>query len=155
MTVRIRRRGVLAGGAAALAAGIAVSLWLGDRDAAPVESRPWIAAKGAPSVAIFVKRGERTTLWDGTRPLRSGDRLRIRIAPEGHAHVFVAAREASGGLRTLFAGPVEGEEFLVPGTWEVDGQGGSEHIFVGLASEPLPAEEMSWQTEIVLPKELR
>lgn len=146
---RVRRVGYAI--AAALAAGIVAFFWLAEREPAPPPKGEWIAAKGAPSVAIFVRRGERTRLWDGASPLRGGDRLRIRVAPEGHAHLLVASREEGGELRTLFAGPVDGAEFLVPGTWEVDAEGEAERIFVGLA--PTPAGELSWQTEIVLPKE--
>lgn len=134
-------------GAAAIAASVALVL------AVPARA-PWLAAKGMPSVAIYVKRGQALTLWDGVSPVRAGDRLRVRIAPEGYDHVAVASRSRSGALVPLFEGPIDdrSSEFLVPGSWEVDAEPGSERLVIGLDHRAVPLAEAAWKTELELPK---
>src|SRR5439155_8785211 len=48
-------------------------------------------AKGAPSVAVYVKRGDVVSLWDGHAPFASGDALRLKISPQGFGRVAVAS----------------------------------------------------------------
>lgn len=113
----------------------------------------WVAAKGSPSVGIYVKRGNRLGLWDGESPVLPGDRLRIRISPRGFTHVALASRTPDGRLHLLFDGAVgEAEEFLIPGSWEIDDQGGQEELVIGLDHGPVDLEAANWRTELTLPK---
>lgn len=113
----------------------------------------WVAAKGSPSVGIYVKRGNQLRLWDGESPVLPGDRLRIRISPRGYRHVALASRAQNGRLTPLFEGAVgEAEDFLIPGSWEVDDQGGQEELVIGLGNVPVDLETAPWRTELTLPK---
>lgn len=132
---------------------------VGGRGAQPTEqSGPsnragWVAAKGSPSVGVYVKRGNQLGLWDGESPVLPGDRLRIRISPRGFTHVALASRTPDGRLHPLFDGAVgEAEEFLVPGSWEIDDQGGQEELVIGLDHGPVDLESATWRTELTLPK---
>ena len=48
-----------------------------------------VTAKGMPSIALYVKRGDHVSLWDGQSSLASGDSLRLKVTPEGFSFVSV------------------------------------------------------------------
>ncbi|AKU91399.1 hypothetical protein [Vulgatibacter incomptus] len=140
----------------ALAAGVALG-WFGHARVAepPADETPgWIAAKGAPSVAIYVKRGERVRLWDGATALQPGDRLRVRITPESYTHALLAMWDpASGSWTPLFEGEVPGSgPFFVPGTWELDPAPGAERLAIALDRGPVGLDRAAWRTELAIPK---
>ncbi|HEY0840117.1 MAG TPA: hypothetical protein VGD74_08015, partial [Vulgatibacter sp.] len=106
--------------APALAAAVATVWFAGPPEPAP-PGQAWLATKGGPSFAIFVKRGDDLVLWDGASPLVAGDRIRVRVAPKEFTHVAVGARDASGAWSVLYRGELgPGAEVLLPGSWEVD-----------------------------------
>jgi hypothetical protein len=122
-----------------------------------------VAAKGSPSVALYLKRGEQVSLWDGHAPVRPGDRLRLEVAAEGLGHVLVAA--PGGFAQPLFSGAIDPKKpALLPTSWLVDDSPGSESLLVVLSAEPLSADEATaavaahqrdgrvWTTELTLPK---
>ena len=138
----------LIGAPAVAALAVAAALVL---PSAPKE--PWIATKGAPSIAIFVKRGATMALWDGASPFQPGDRIRLRIAPHGFTHAAVAVFDPlTGGWSTLFEGEVGGEEKLIPGSWEVDAAPETERLLVALDAGPVRLDRAAWSKEFLLQK---
>jgi len=86
----------------------------------PMPNEPSTRAKGQPSFAVWVVRPEATTLWDGRSPLRSGDRLQLRLASAGFTQLVVGV-EQGGHWEQLFEGPVNAEgETQLPQSWLVD-----------------------------------
>lgn len=117
------------------------------------EGQEWLAAKGAPSFAIFVKRGEKLALWDGESPLIPGDRLRIRVAPHEFTHVALGSLDESGSWSVLYRGELGANpDVLLPGSWEVDGTPGKEHLVIALDRRPVDIEAAPWRREVELPK---
>ncbi|MFP2924477.1 hypothetical protein ACLESO_04530 [Pyxidicoccus sp. 3LG] len=131
------------------------------------EAPDYIAAKGAPAVAVHIKRGDQVFLWDGRASLAPEDRIRLRVASSGYRYVTVAARspDGPGGWTLLFAGPLSpGAETVLPASWRVDAAPGDELLRVIFSTEPLPETravelfseaprtERLWTTELRLPK---
>jgi len=138
----------LIGAPALAAAAVAVALLL---PSPPKE--PWVATKGAPSVSLFVMRGATLSRWDGSAPFQPGDRIRLRVAPQGFTHVAVAAFDPlTKTWVPLFEGEVAGDEKLLPGSWELDAAPGSERILVALDTGPVRLDGAAWSRELVLPK---
>jgi hypothetical protein len=135
----------------------------------PLPARtPYVAAKGGPSVAVYLKRGELVFLWDGHSKVLPGDRIRLRIQAAEFRSVVVTSPSLNGPV-TLYQGPLHGDTEL-PVAWEVDGQGDAERLHVMLtapasanpsgdeqsASEQntIPQTSATWIQEYVLPKDL-
>ncbi|MCC6808599.1 MAG: hypothetical protein IT381_14340 [Deltaproteobacteria bacterium] len=106
-----------------------------------------VTAKGAPSVAVYVKRGDTVFLWNGRAPLRANDTIRLKIVPEEMR--FVEVRDASGAV--LYKGELTPPETTLPVAWRIDEQGEAEHLTVWLGRAP--GAEMKKHVELVLPKE--
>ncbi len=132
--------------------------------AAPTsEAEPYVAAKGDPGVAVYVMRGGRVFSWNGSESLRSGDRIRLGVAPGRFRHVAVYTRKG-GSVVTLYRAELNGATDL-PAAWTVDEQGEAEHMVVVLSARPLADAELAerdrqraflpdiWARELVLPKE--
>jgi hypothetical protein len=145
---------------AALAAVLAVA-YLPRPDAEPAR------AKGAPAVALYVKRGDTVSAWDGKSRIRPGDRLRVGVRGAGYAQVSVASVPPLGDPTVLYSGPVERVgETLLPLSFRVEGAGAAEVLSVVLGTRPIaPAEHASppgparrtgvWAIRLQLPKEER
>jgi hypothetical protein len=133
-------------GAAGLSAAATVAL-LVMRPAHRVEETSYDTTRGAPSVGLYVKRGTNVSLWDGQSPMQPGDRLRLKVVPEGLTHVTVfSPAPASTGpaptLKVLYAARVEPHrENLLPRTWEVDHAGGRESLLVVLSRSPISVDQ--------------
>lgn len=125
-----------------------------------------VRAKGAPVVAVYLKREGAVVAWDGRTPVRGGDRLRLGIRGAGFAHVSVATvPRAPAPPEILYAGPVAPDgETLLPAAFRVDGRGDEEVLSILLGAAPLPAErhatrcgalppDRCWATRIALPRE--
>ncbi|WP_373049281.1 hypothetical protein [Vulgatibacter sp.] len=123
---------------------------------APVEPPPYVAPKGMPSVALYVLRDGRTTLWNGTEPLRPGDRIRLKVAPEGFAWLAVSTRAADGSFGTLHHARIDpAVEYLLPESWRLDDAPGPERIHVALDAAPTDPEGAAWTTTLEIPKAAR
>lgn len=154
----------LFGGAAA--AGAAAVLLL-----SPARPRPrdialhgtLVAAKGSPAVALYVKRGEQVSLWDGHAPVQAGDRLQLEVSGEGFSQLLIAT--PGGFAQPMFAGALDASRpMLVPKSWRVDESPGPETLDVVLSAAALSVDEASaavvshrrdaqvWTTELTLPK---
>jgi hypothetical protein len=135
---------------------------------APVSQQPslpgsLVASKGTPAVALYVKRGEQVTLWDGHAPVQAGDRLQIEVAGEGFSQLLIAT--PGGFAKPLFQGALDAKHStLVPQSWRVDQSPGPETLDIVISVGALSAEEASaavsahrrdakvWTTELTLPK---
>lgn len=124
-----------------------------------------VREKGAASVALYLKRGDAVSTWNGRSPLRPGDRLRIGIRGAGYGHVSIAVIPASGGApAVLYAGPLsERGESLLPISFRVDSPPRKEVLSVIVGDDPVaPAEHVAspprsrgkrWAIRITLPEE--
>lgn len=103
---------------------------------------PFIAAKGAPSVAVYLKRGDSVTLWDGQRRMLAGDRLRLKVIPEGFGQVAAVAI-VDGAFKVLYRGAVPpGVESFLPASWKVDQTPAPNHLGVVFSLTPLGDAEL-------------
>ena len=103
--------------------------------------------RGAPSVGLYVKRGPRVQLWDGRMPIAPGDRLRLKVVPEGFTHVAVFSRsdapEAESRAQLLLSQPITPDgETLLPRAWQVDDSPGAEVLVVVLGRQPLSTHDL-------------
>jgi hypothetical protein len=137
-----------AGGFVAAAAACTVLLVVGTQSqqqrhvpAADPAGGLYLGSKGLPSVWIYVKRDGGPELWDGKKPLASGDRLRVKVDPGGHDRVQVYAMRAGDNPALLYGGRItQGQGTILPDAWEVDASPGPERLFVVLANrDVLPA----------------
>ena len=102
-------------------------------DGAP-PSPPYTNVRGAPSTGVYVRRGPRTALWDGQTPLRAGDALRIRVAPEGYTRVTVFLQKALAPWSVLYEGDIDPRRTqLLPRAWELDGHNEDERLVTVLS----------------------
>lgn len=142
-----KRRAVLI--ALSAAAGLLFVLRSGVIDRRPqVDGSEVVREKGEPAIAVFLKRGERVWQWDEKSSVRAGDRLRLKILAAGYEHVAVAAPTGEAKrLRLLYGGRLERSETLLPTSWEIDAQPGTEVLHVFLSRRPILEEELSRPTE--------
>jgi hypothetical protein len=129
-----------------------------------LQVRPLVASKGGPTVAVYIKREERVSLWDGRSPIRVGDRIQLEVAPGGFSRLTLASLGDEPEL--LYAGPIEPTHpAMLPVSFLVDGNSGAERLALGLSRQALTAEALVtaaaahrrdaslWTTELVLTKE--
>jgi len=127
---------------------------------APTE--PW---KGNPSIALYVKRDAAIALWDGSAPMRPGDRIQLKVATEGYRHIAVGSVD-HGRPTWLYSGEAgSSEPFMLPTSWVVDDAPGAERLTIVLSRDALPAAELDadsraqlrnhdvWTTALVLSKQ--
>ena len=134
-------RGVGVGvGVAALACAallLAVKGHPGDRLIASRAGDGYVGVKGGPDLRLYVKRGERIEVWNGSDPVVAGDRLRLMIQPGPfpHVSVFAARTGAAGAYTRLYEAPVtRGQPAALPLSWLVDGRPGGDTLVVVLAA---------------------
>jgi len=147
------------GGLGACAAAIAVILMIrGPQQPAEV------GAKGAPSVAVYVKRGESVSLWDGRAPFAPGDAFRLKISAQGFGRIVVASIQKDG-ITELYAGPVSARgESMLPPSWTLDAAPGPDILLLVFSQAPLtedglrrvaaqlPRTKEIWSTRLTLTK---
>ncbi len=121
-------------------------------------------AKGAPSVAVYVKRGDVVSLWDGRAPFAPGDALRLKISPQGFGRVAVASLQGDT-ITELYAAPVTARgESVLPPSWTLDGTPGPDVLLLVFSHAPLsedglrraaaglPRTSEVWATRLALTK---
>ncbi len=140
---RPARRWWMVGGGFALAAALALVLLVFVRH----EPEPsYTTVKGAPTVAVHIKRGDEVFIWDGVEPVMPGDRLRLEVATTEHRRVQVL----TAGDVVLFDAPLPATgSLLLPAAWEVDGAPGAEVLTVVLTD----AGGRTWRTTLTLSKQ--
>jgi hypothetical protein len=95
--------------------------------------------KGTPAVRVFVKRDDRVFVWDGKRPVRPDDRLRLEVHRAGYRFVSVAGLPRSGlPPQILYQGPLDSGGPLLPISFRVDDRGTEEVLSVILGRAPVP-----------------
>ena len=119
-----------------------------------------IRSKGEPSVAVFVRRAQQVTRWDGRSPLRAEDAVQLEVAPAGFRALTIVQ-----GASVLYAAPIEaGRPLLVPRSWTLDAAPGPEQVTIALSQRPLSSTEIEqlehaarsaslWTMTLELPKE--
>jgi hypothetical protein len=125
----------------------------------PSEVNPQIALKEAnPSVAVYVKRGERVMLWSGDVPLETGDRIRLQVAPGKYSHIVVSTADASGADKVLYEGDLETKDpAFLPVSFRLEGPQSSESLEITLSSRAGGGDAGNrgrdvWTKKLVLPK---
>lgn len=105
-------------------------------------SAPYVGAKGAPAVAVFIKRGERVTRWrDG--PLRPADTVRLGLILTERTHVSVYGAGDGARADRLFAGWLDpGAPALLDRAWVLDDAPGPERLWVVMGPTPLDAPQL-------------
>jgi hypothetical protein len=131
-------------GAAALA-GVALLRVEGarpHRDLGANVAAPEIAAKGAPDVRLFIKRGEGVELWNGADPVVAGDLLRLEVRPAGFTHVSVFEVARDDSYERLYDAAIAPRgATALPSSWRVDAEPGGETLLVVLGADAVsPAE---------------
>ncbi len=134
------------------------------RELAPSSHGTLVAAKGSPSVAIYVLREQQIQLWDGHTPIRPGDRLELQVSGEGLDHLLVDTTPGDF-RRPLFSADIDPtQQILLPESWLVDDSPGAETLVVVMSMKKLTAEEASaavsahrrdggvWTTQLTIPK---
>jgi hypothetical protein len=133
--------------------------------ALPRRSAETVREKGAPAVALYVKRGDAVSAWDGKSTIRPGDRLRVGVRGSGFAQVSVASVSPGGEPTVLYSGPVDRVgETLLPLSFRVEGAGATEVLSVALGARPIAPEEHvappgsrsragTWVIRLHIPKE--
>ncbi len=126
-----------------------------------------LRAKGAPAIALYVKRGDQVSAWDGRSPVRPGDRLRVGVRGAGYTRLSVASILPSGAPVLLHAGPLSADgETLVPMSFRVDDRGQAEVLSIVLSTQSVDASvhqgaaqalgrDGVWAVRLYLPKETR
>jgi len=106
---------------------------------------------GNPAIAVFIKRGDTTTLWDGLSSVHPGDQIRLEVAPSGFRHVRVTAPTTSGASQVLYEGDVPADRSsLLPLSFQVDESGTSEMLDITLSNGPVFAR--TWSTHLLFTK---
>jgi hypothetical protein len=158
--LRARFRGVAlaAGGALALAAGVAIGV-----RGLPAKPDGYVGIKGTPAVQVLVHRDRDTGIWDGRSPVHPGDALALRVACEGLRHIAVAAPGPAGWTR-LSNAECPSQSTPLPFTLLVDGEPGDERLAVVLSQDALDDQALGeaiqdtrrtrevWAVQFVLPK---
>lgn len=135
-------------GVAALAAGLALVLWVPHGTETLPAPMAGLRSKGSPAVALYVKTGDAVRLWDGEAPVTEGDLLRLKVMPEGFRWLTVAAAEGDSwqvrSWQVLHEGPVpERGETLLPTSWRVEPGEQPERLLVVLSHAPVPSESLA------------
>jgi len=129
----------------------------------------YTSTKGYPTVALYVKRGERVFLWSTGERVLPGDRLRLEVAADGFSHVTVLAKPSGSRLgqklERVYDAPIDARKpTLLPTAWQVDDAPGDETLLVFLTRAPLGEQALSealrqpaasddvWVERLVLPK---
>jgi hypothetical protein len=121
-------------------------------------------SKGAPSVAVYVKHGEKISLWDGRAPLQAGDAIRLKVMGAGYSHLSVELLEGAKRTALYEGGVADHGETVLPNSWAFDDWAGPEHLLIvfsnsalgnaelELAAQQHPRTQQLWSTLLVFNK---
>lgn len=127
--------------AAAAAAGLVL---------APSGDAPGIRTKGGISVKAAVLTGGEPELFDATKALHPGDRIRLTVDDPSGGFLTVILEEASGEVDVLYRPAELGElrpgTHMLPDSLELDTKVGRERIYVIMSNERGDPE--AWREEI-------
>jgi hypothetical protein len=132
-------------GLAVAALACATLVWVAGGDLSTgVGPHRYLGTKGGPELWLYVKRGERVALWNGTEPVTPGDLLRLTIQPDRFKHVSVfGATRKPGEYSRLYDGAIAaGEPKALPFSLKVDAQPGEESLLVVLGPAAIPPDQV-------------
>lgn len=132
----------------------------------PNMNAEYTTVRGEPSLGLYIKRGERVSLWDGREAITPGDRLRLKVVPEGFTRVTVFSPTTDPQHpELLFASPIDPtKENLLPRAWAVDDTPGAEALIVVLSHAPVSPGRVSladtrttnlWIRHLSIPKRIK
>lgn len=142
---RTRRLAALAGGLALAAAALLTVMRVPGADPTrPERADGTTSVRGGPAVAVYVKRGGQVTLWDGKQPLLAGDRIRLKVIPDGYRELGVfRAADGGGALEPLYRSSIDPmAESTLPVAWQLDDEPGAETLVVTLSRKPVNASQV-------------
>ena len=154
--LRLPRLVALATVGAASAAALVVAV-------GPKRPPAYDGVKGSPSVALYVRHQGRVALWDGHAAVETGDGVRLKLSSQGFSHVAVATIDGPE-LTELYIGRLSDGETLLPASWTVDEDAGTEHLAVVFSRRPVSRLELRsavqaqlrngeiWATTLEIPK---
>ncbi len=109
-----------------------------------------IRTKGGISVQAAVLAGERPELFDATKALHPGDRIRLTVDDPTGGYVTVILEESSGAVDVLYRPTELGElrpgSHMLPDSLELDDKLGRERIYVIMSNEA--QDPKAWLEEI-------
>jgi hypothetical protein len=110
-----------------------------------VDADPYVGVKSAgPMLWTYIRRSEKTFLWDGTAAVAPGDRIRLKVDPARLTFVSAFSRAEDGSWKLLWAGRSDGKNPLaLPVAWEIDEQPGQERLLIVASRQELTAAERS------------
>lgn len=151
---------LFAPGLGLVAAAAAVLLVVQSRAVGPA----YDGTKGAPTVGIYIERAGQVSLWNGVQPLRPGDRIELKVAPDGYRHLTVAGLDHQSPVQ-LYQGTVAPTgETTLPRSFRLDDSPGDEQLLVLFSDAPVtgaelrevfahpPRSKSRWAVLLVLPK---
>jgi hypothetical protein len=130
----------------ALAASIALSVYLGGKDRTQTEDDVYIGVKGGASLEVVANRAE-----TGQFPVRPGtvlkpkDRIRFVVNTAGAKYVMIASRDGAGAFSVYYpygsaqSGEVTPGHVELPKSIELDETTGNERIVAVFSQEPVEA----------------
>jgi hypothetical protein len=114
------------------------------RPAPLVVDEPALATKGAASLRLFARRGDRVFAVHDRDPLRTGDAVRFAIEPAGWRYLLIGSVDGAGKATLYF--PFDGaasaaiapdRPYELPGSIVLDDAPGPERVFALLTAAPL------------------
>lgn len=101
-----------------------------------------VTAKGTPSLAVYLRRGERISLWDGVQPLQPGDAVQLKLQAAGFARVTVGSIDG-GEVHSLYEGATSpNAATLLPDAFTLDASARDESLLVVFSQRPVTLEEL-------------
>jgi hypothetical protein len=126
---------------------------------------PYVGVKSAgPMLWTYIRRDEKTFLWDGTAAVVAGDRIRLKVDPAKLTFVSAFSRAEDASWKLLWSGKSDGKNPLAfPVAWEIDEQPGQERLLIVASRQELTSAETQapgnltnsqdkWSQELVLQK---
>jgi hypothetical protein len=153
-------------GFAVTALACALLVWTaGSKLVTRLTGQDYVGTKGGPVLWLYVKRGDRVQLWNGSDPVMPGDLLQLKVQPDRFKHISVfGANKTPGGYTSLYDATItSGQPTALPFSFKVDAESRDEPLLVVLGPESVSADEVVallardkhgryWSRRFVLPK---
>jgi hypothetical protein len=99
-----------------------------------------VTAKGSPAVAVYFRRGDHVSLWDGVQPLQAGDAVQLKVQSGGFSQVTVGSVESG---QVLYQGAAQADAAtLLPQAFTLDAAARDEALLVVFSQKPLSPDEL-------------
>jgi hypothetical protein len=111
--------------------------------AVPAAETPLYQSKGAASMKVFARRGERVFPVEDGAFLSAGDRLRFEVEPGSARFVSIGSIDGSGHSTLYYPGTRIDAPGLLEGSILLDDAAGPERIFAVFSDSQLEADRLS------------